>query len=199
MACFEKIEKELKGMGQSVSKKAKDVTQITKLSNKISEDNKLIATAYSELGKLYFESRYLGKALDEIKKEYDEAGAEDAEKALLEKAVWIKEAMDDIAECEAAIDNLKGIRKCPDCGKEVAKDSVYCNYCGVKLPEPVIEEAVEEEDDSNKCPGCGWEITDDSIFCPKCGCKLGTDGVEEASEEVKDDTEEAETEDKAEE
>ncbi len=46
--------------------------------------------------------------------------------------------------------------KCVDCGKSLAKDAVFCNYCG-------IEQYMLE------CTKCGAENISQSSYCSKCG------------------------------
>lgn len=64
---------------------------------------------------------------------------------------------------------------CPNCGKEIPDDAVFCPECGQMISSLRNEEdvvAVEPGIDSNKrkyCPNCGELIPDDADFCPECG------------------------------
>jgi len=53
-----------------------------------------------------------------------------------------------------------GMKKCPNCGKMVPSDALFCPYCGHKF---------EEEKKTKKCVKCGREIPEDAMFCPYCG------------------------------
>jgi len=58
----------------------------------------------------------------------------------------IKSREEGIEELLQKISLLKGIRVCPNCQKQVAKDMVYCPYCATELPPlPEEEEDAEEE------------------------------------------------------
>jgi membrane protease subunit (stomatin/prohibitin family) len=78
--------------------------------------------------------------------------------------------------------------ECPNCHRQIAADSAFCNYCGKKVenPDAVVcpkcgavlpagskfcnkcGAAVVET-----CPKCGAEMPAGSAFCPKCGAKKG--------------------------
>ena len=69
-----------------------------------------------------------------------------------EKAEGLCEAIssreESIAEFEEKISAIKGAGKCPNCGKMVAKEMVFCPYCGEKMPAVTVDEDVtlrEEE------------------------------------------------------
>ena len=52
---------------------------------------------------------------------------------------------------------------CPNCGKKVRENQMFCDNCGVNLgekPEPPME---------NKCKACGKVIDKDVAFCRFCG------------------------------
>ncbi|MBP3195927.1 MAG: zinc-ribbon domain-containing protein [Butyrivibrio sp.] len=60
----------------------------------------------------------------------------------------------------------KGLKRCPDCGKEVTLESLFCNMCGHKFGQ---EPAAQEEKKQNVCPHCGAPLEEDSMFCSTCG------------------------------
>ena len=49
------------------------------------------------------------------------------------------------------------MKKCPNCGVQMADDSLFCTNCGSKVPQ------------TNTCPHCGVQIADGSRFCTGCG------------------------------
>ncbi len=51
-------------------------------------------------------------------------------------------------------------------GHSNAATAKFCNECGAKRPEPVVE-------GPKKCPKCGAEVPDGAKFCNECGTKLG--------------------------
>lgn len=76
--------------------------------------------------------------------------------------------------------------KCPNCGKEIANDSKFCDYCGLKLNFASVSDISQEEishasvgsETDNKikitCPNCGKAIARDSKFCEYCGAEITT-------------------------
>jgi membrane protease subunit (stomatin/prohibitin family) len=53
-------------------------------------------------------------------------------------------------------------KTCPQCGRQVPSDAVFCPYCGYRL-QPATK----------KCPNCGRDVPADALFCPYCGYKFG--------------------------
>lgn len=49
---------------------------------------------------------------------------------------------------------------CKHCGKEIADDVKFCNYCGKRA------------DGQKACPSCGALLPEDSMFCSSCGANL---------------------------
>ena len=46
------------------------------------------------------------------------------------------------------ISAIKGAGKCPNCGKMVAKEMVFCPYCGEKMPAVTVDEEETPGDDT---------------------------------------------------
>ena len=49
---------------------------------------------------------------------------------------------------------------CPDCGKQLAAGSKFCNECGCKIQSATV------------CPNCGTTLQPGSKFCNECGTKI---------------------------
>ena len=56
---------------------------------------------------------------------------------------------------------------CPNCGKMISSDALFCQYCGSHLHSSDGNEQV-------KCNGCGNLISSDAEECPYCGYPHGT-------------------------
>lgn len=54
-------------------------------------------------------------------------------------------------------------RECPECGALIKESAVFCEKCGVKLPEKV---------EKIFCSQCGQELSKDDVYCDKCGNKI---------------------------
>ena len=59
---------------------------------------------------------------------------------------------------------------CPNCGRELLPDEMFCAGCGTRRPEP----SRAEPDTANQkvfCSGCGRELPPDEDFCCVCGTR----------------------------
>ncbi|MDE5951696.1 MAG: zinc ribbon domain-containing protein, partial [Acetatifactor sp.] len=113
--------------GKDVTKKAKEIAEIAKLTGQIAEKEESIKGTYIELGKYVYENQ-----------------KEDAPEEVAEKFAVIDATVEEIERLKREVRKLKGRQECPDCGKEVSYTAAFCSYCGAKLPEPEPEEVVEE-------------------------------------------------------
>ena len=62
---------------------------------------------------------------------------------------------------------------CPNCGKEVNNQDVFCGYCGFRLDDvPVKAEETPVKTDDSRCPHCGFQTEKGDAFCLACGQRL---------------------------
>lgn len=69
---------------------------------------------------------------------------------------------------------------CPNCGKEVNNQDVFCGYCGFRLEEtpvkteeiPVKTEETPVKVEESRCPHCGFQTEKGDAFCLACGQRL---------------------------
>ena len=127
MDFFNKVGSTISSKSKDVTKKAKELAEIAKLTGQIAEKEESVKGAYIELGKYVYETQ-----------------KEDAPEEVAEKFAVIDATVEEIDHLKREIRRLKGRQECPDCGKEVSYSAAFCSYCGAKLPEP--EEVVEEGD-----------------------------------------------------
>ena len=60
------------------------------------------------------------------------------------------------------------MKKCPNCGKEIADFAQICKYCRTNLkPKPTTKKMKMK-----KCPNCGKEIYENAFKCKYCKKKL---------------------------
>ena len=52
------------------------------------------------------------------------------------------------------------MKRCPNCGAQIADDSRFCSKCGKEIPQP------------NVCPHCGASVGESDAFCQNCGKSL---------------------------
>ncbi len=137
MEFFEKLGDTIVNVGKDVTQKAKDVSGIAKLKLDIKSKEDFIKEQYIELGKVYYEMHK------------DEAAEDQA------RFDQITEALEEIERMKVQILELKGARKCPDCGAEAADTAEYCSVCGAKLT------VVVEETDCEKTADIDIEIEEE--------------------------------------
>lgn len=129
MDFFNKVGSTISSKSKDVTKKAKELAEIAKLTGQIAEKEESVKGAYIELGKYVYDTQ-----------------KEDAPEEVAEKFAVIDATVEEIDHLKREIRRLKGRQECPDCGKEVSYSAAFCSYCGAKLPEPEPEEVVEEGD-----------------------------------------------------
>lgn len=116
MDFFDKLGETIIAAGKDVSQKAKDVSGVAKLRLDIRSKEDYIRNQYQELGKDYYNAN---KDRIDVPERY--------------RFDQIDEALDDIAEMELRILELKKARRCPKCGAEVSDSAEFCSSCGEQL------------------------------------------------------------------
>ena len=58
----------------------------------------------------------------------------------------------------AGVATVENMDTCRNCKKQIAKDALFCPYCGTPK--------------QRKCSNCGKVLDGDVLFCPYCGTKL---------------------------
>ncbi len=68
---------------------------------------------------------------------------------------------------------VQGLRKCDKCGYILSLDSVFCNKCGEKQSEMMLQpETSQPEAPQNVCPDCGTPCLPGAMFCTNCGKRM---------------------------
>lgn len=112
--------------GKGVVKKAKDITEVTKIAGQIADEEKVIKQAYLAIGKKYH---------DEVQGEVPDRFLEDFSR--------IAEAKVKILKLKEREKELKKLYECPTCGSVVMADARFCSSCGSKLKLRMQEEKEE--------------------------------------------------------
>ncbi|MCC8141197.1 MAG: zinc ribbon domain-containing protein [Lachnospiraceae bacterium] len=114
--------------GKDGLEKAKELRDSARLTLEIRSRENSIQKAYRELGKAYFQAHR-----NDEDPEYDQIA-------------FIKAAFEEIGELKTAKDEIRGVKRCSNCGNPIADGVNYCPNCGTKYEEPeeVAEEAAEE-------------------------------------------------------
>lgn len=101
---------------------------VAKKSNELVEITKLRAEASDVEGEIDKTLRCIGQALYEAYKTGDD-GYASIEEACKELDV----AYARVADIQAKIAELRHVKKCPACGKDMERDAAFCSVCGVRF------------------------------------------------------------------
>ena len=160
MAFFNTIGKRISDVSQNVSQQTKNFADISKLNSAISEKETKVDNLYTQLGKVFYEN-YSEYYLSHPEQAGPEVG-------LLTE---IRSILSAIADDRKAIDVIRGVTSCPNCGTSNARDAIFCSGCGVRIVR--TEDAVSQPvANTSACPKCGAILEEGSIFCTACGTKL---------------------------
>jgi len=126
---FNKLGSSLSSAGKDGLNKAKEMKDSAKISLDIKDRENSIQKMYRELGKAYYQDHK-----DDISPEYSD------------RIASIKAAFEEIGELKSNLDDVRGVRRCPNCGKVISPEAKFCASCGEKCEEEVVEcEVVEDE------------------------------------------------------
>lgn len=149
MAFWDDLSKKASAATSKAMQKAQDLSETAKLNSMISDEERRIDAAYSQIGKLYVELH-----------------REDGEEAFSELLGVIRDAEEKISSCREQIQNIKRTLRCEKCGAEVPRDSAFCSICGSQI----VRE--KEPSDTTRCEKCGAPVTGWMRFCTTCGNPL---------------------------
>ena len=148
MAFFDKLGKSITEVSQKTIAKTKELADTSRLNSQISEQEKIIASQYLQIGKLYVSLH-----------------REDFEADFAGMIGVIADAEAKIRACKQQIQEIKGVQCCPNCGTEVPNGSAFCNACGASLPKVQLPEPAG----TVKCASCGASVKSGMRFCTSCG------------------------------
>lgn len=118
MPLFEDLGKRLSEVAKNAGKMTRDVAETTRINLQINTRQEEIEKCYLQLGKAYYARQMAG------------GGSTEAMDALCGQIAEM------IAECEnlqKQVDDLKGQRRCPNCGSIQSANSSFCSDCGERL------------------------------------------------------------------
>ena len=114
MAFFDKLGNTISAAGKDGINKAREWKDTAKISVDIKEREGAIQKMYRELGKAYYRDHK-----DDVAPDYEQIAA-------------IKAAFEEIGELKANKDEIRGIRRCPECGQIMSREANFCSNCGAK-------------------------------------------------------------------
>lgn len=148
MAFLDKISQ----VGQGTVQKAKDVSEVVKLNNEITDLENQINVLYGKIGYEVYVA-YYDNPIPE---------AADLMKQVASLQSKIEEHRNRIKEINAA-------NTCPQCNSKINKNMAFCSVCGYKLP---VQEQPEKIKVPAFCSSCGSPIEPGTSFCSSCGAKI---------------------------
>lgn len=148
MAFLDNIGKKANEVAVKASQKAKELSETSRLTSLISDEEKSIVSNYTEIGKRYASLH---------QQDYEEAFSE-----MLES---IRNSEENIKNYRQQIQDIKGIQRCEKCGAEVPRNAAFCSSCGASMPK--VQEAASEN--LVQCPSCGAQVKKGVRFCTVCG------------------------------
>lgn len=138
--------------GQSTVQKAKDISDVAKLNNAISETESRIVGLYERIGYNVY-CAYKNDPLPEV----------------AEQIQQVTDLHQQIENCKAQIKAINAANLCPSCGAKIKSGAVYCSECGCKLS---MQEASSASGQVTYCSVCGSPLEADVNFCLECGKKI---------------------------
>ncbi len=162
---------------KAIAKASGDAIKTTRYSMAISNEESTLKNLYIEMGKKVCEIYSYGGSMGEF---FDEKYKE------------ILASEDKIKDLKQQLDQAKGSRTCPHCGKNAPLSSEFCAKCGKSLldiqpainditnttahnnelnDEPIIDLTANypSKNDLKKCSICGYENAREDKFCLSCG------------------------------
>ncbi|MDU4698687.1 MAG: zinc ribbon domain-containing protein [Paenibacillus sp.] len=110
----------LKDGAGKVTDRAQNVVEIGKLNTQISNIERELGLYFQKMGEVFYEA-------------YRNKDMANAEKEMLELAKTCDLLTEERDEIRLKIAELKNERLCGACGRNVAEDALFCQYCGHKL------------------------------------------------------------------
>lgn len=141
MDFFNKLTKKAKETYGVASKKTGEIAKEAKLKMKINESKSEINNLYQEIGKKVYEKHTLSGEID-IKVDLEE------------ECTKIDVLTAEIENCLNQIRELKDKKQCPKCFNEIELNAKFCNHCGAKQEQDVVdlvqEDAIKVEPQEDK-------------------------------------------------
>lgn len=152
MGFFENVKNTLTETSQELTQKAKDTTEVYRLSNANKTKEKEIEKLMYQIGVSYY-SNY----------------KEECTSKFSEFVQQVENLQMEIATNKEAIEKLSVEEVCASCGKKINPGSKFCIYCGATI----VQDKTESVELSGEvCSNCGCSLEAGAVFCTNCGTKV---------------------------
>lgn len=147
----------LNGFGRRVNDIARSVSERTREGVELTRLQADLRGATGEMEKLYAD---YGRACRAVNEGVGDQGAADALLALIRDCERRVEAL------TRQLDDVRDIRRCPQCGATNPKAAPVCEACGTAL---TVEAARSDRPRARWCPHCGAALEGEATRCVVCG------------------------------
>lgn len=151
MGFFDNVRSSLTETSQDLTKKAKDTTEIFRLTNLNKTKEKEIEKVIYQVGTAYYSN-----CKDECEMKFPELVSQ------------IQKLQEEIAANKEMIEKLSIEEVCPKCGKKLSPGAKFCIYCGSSMDE--VKSTVKLS--GQMCSACGNPIEEGAAFCTHCGTPI---------------------------
>lgn len=159
MSFYGNMDEKISKIKNDALQKTKDVSEIVRISSALKAEEEKRERLYREIGQASVEDKDL---------------ADDGKMQKLREE--LSECQDKIQDFETKLEALRGIIKCPECGKSVSSSQSFCSNCGAKLMREEYGRKHSNEAASSQplrfCPTCGKENRNSAKYCVQCGFDL---------------------------
>ncbi len=149
MGFFDNLGKKVTDAGQKTIQKTHELSEVARINSLISQNESKINNLYYQIGKL-FVSIHGSDCGEEF------SGMVSAVAELEQQSM----------EYRRLIQDIRGVRRCEQCGAEVSRESAFCSSCGAAMPKSENRAYTENY---VKCVHCGTMVKKGMRFCTSCG------------------------------
>lgn len=151
MSILDQIGAKITDVSAGATQQAKNSVDIVKLNGIISSEKQKLSAYYQQIGEAYYA-----------------ANCENPPTDYAEMFETVNASLRTIQSSQKRIEELKGIKQCPECGAQISVGTQFCPSCG----KPVKNEETVVADDSITCSNCGNKVNSGARFCNKCGSPI---------------------------
>ena len=171
MSFWDNLGKKVTDAGQITVQKTKEISEVSRISTLISQNEENIRRLYTQIGMKYYDM-------------HKSDSEEDSGDGLGELVRNIVNLENEIENYRNQIQEIKGTQRCEVCGEEVPKGYAFCGKCGAP-----VRKKQSIRDESPRCPGCGEPVKQGLRFCTRCGYQLFVNDISESLQTAEAETE----------